>query len=88
MIGFIVAFTSFMYGAFVLFYWLFFGIEVKGYVPTMLIMTFTSGIQMTMLGVLGEYLWRTLDEARNRPAFVIDKIYDHAKSNAGKDGQE
>ena len=87
-IGFIVAFTSFMYGAFVLFYWLFFGIEVKGYVPTMLIMTFTSCIQMTMLGVLGEYLWRTLDEARNRPAFVIDKIYDHAKSNAGKDGQE
>ncbi len=74
-IGFIVALSSFMYGAFILLYWLLYGIAVKGYVPTMLIMTFTSGIQMTMLGVLGEYLWRTLDEVRSRPAFVIDEIY-------------
>jgi dolichol-phosphate mannosyltransferase len=41
----------------------------------MLIMTFTGGLQMTMLGVLGEYLWRTLDEVRQRPPFVIDAIY-------------
>ena len=74
-IGFLVAISSFLYGAFILLYWLFYGIAVKGYVPTMLIMTFTAGIQMTMLGVLGEYLWRTLDEVRSRPAFVIDEIY-------------
>jgi dolichol-phosphate mannosyltransferase len=49
---------------------------VKGWVPTMLIITFTTGLQMTMLGVLGEYLWRTLDEVRGRPNFVIDQIYD------------
>jgi len=30
---------------------------------------------MAMLGVLGEYLWRTLDEVRRRPLFVIDEIY-------------
>lgn len=74
-VGFIVAISSFTYGMFVLFYWLFLGIDVRGYVPTMLIMTFTSGIQMTMLGVLGEYLWRTLDEIRHRPPFVIDEVY-------------
>ena len=74
-IGFIVAISSFAYGMFILFYWLFLGIDVRGYVPIMLIMTFTSGIQMTMLGVLGEYLWRTLDEIRRRPPFVIDEIY-------------
>jgi dolichol-phosphate mannosyltransferase len=38
-------------------------------------MSFASGLQMTMLGVLGEYLWRTLDEVRRRPQFVIDEIY-------------
>jgi dolichol-phosphate mannosyltransferase len=75
-IGFIVALSSFGYGAFILLYWLFFSIEVKGWVPTMLIITFTTGLQMTMLGVLGEYLWRTLDEVRGRPNFVIDQIYD------------
>ncbi len=74
-IGLLVAIGSFGYGAFVLFYWLIFSVEVKGFVPLILVITFASGIQMTMLGVLGEYLWRTMDEARRRPLFVIDKIW-------------
>jgi polyisoprenyl-phosphate glycosyltransferase len=74
-IGFIVALSSFIYGGYILFYWLIKGVEVKGYVPSMLVMTFTSGIQMTMLGVLGEYLWRTLDETRRRPFYVIDEVF-------------
>jgi dolichol-phosphate mannosyltransferase len=73
--GLLVAIGSFLYGMFILFYWLSYGIPVQGYVPIMLVITFTSGIQMTMLGVLGEYLWRTLDEVRRRPPFVIDEIY-------------
>lgn len=80
-IGFLVALTSFGYGAFILVYWSLFGIDVKGWVPTMLIITFTTGLQMTMLGVLGEYLWRTLDEVRRRPPFVIDEIYDETKQD-------
>jgi dolichol-phosphate mannosyltransferase len=83
-IGLLVAVGSFLYGFFVLFYWLFFGAEVRGWVPTIVVLTFTSGIQMAMLGVLGEYLWRTLDEVRNRPPFVIDTIYDGRIKDAGK----
>lgn len=79
--GFLVATSSFLYGMFILFYRLLFGIPVQGYVPIMLVMTFTSGLQMTMLGILGEYLWRTLDEVRSRPSFVIDEIYDKKESN-------
>lgn len=79
--GLLVAIGSFLYGTFILFYRYFFGIPVQGYVPIMLVMTFTSGIQMTMLGILGEYLWRTLDEVRSRPSFVIDEIYDKTESN-------
>jgi len=26
-----------------------------------------------MLGILGEYLWRTLDEARGRPRYIVEK---------------
>ncbi len=79
LIGLGVAIGSFLYGTFILFYWLLFGIPVQGYVPIMLAITFTSGVQMTMLGVLGEYLWRTLDEVRRRPPFVIDEIYTQVK---------
>ena len=74
-VGLVVAVASFVYGSFVLFYWLSFGIEVKGYVPIIVVLSFNTGLQMAMLGVLGEYLWRTLDEVRRRPSFVIDEIY-------------
>jgi dolichol-phosphate mannosyltransferase len=87
LIGLLVAIGSFLYGMFILFYWLTYGIPVQGYVPIMLTITFTSGIQMTMLGVLGEYLWRTLDEVRRRPPFVIDEIYNTAQPEMNKDRQ-
>lgn len=74
-IGFIVAIGSFLYGAYILLYKIFQGIDVAGWVPMMVILTFTAGLQMCMLGILGEYLWRTLDESRSRPFYVIDEIY-------------
>jgi len=74
--GLLLAVGSFLYGGFILFYWSIFGIDVKGWVPAMLVMTFASGAQMAMLGVLGEYLWRTLDEVRRRPPYVVDRLYD------------
>jgi len=83
-LGLLVALGSFLYGAFVLIYWYFFGIEVKGYVPIVVVLSFNSGLQMAMLGVLGEYLWRTLDEVRRRPQFVIDEIYSETRSQNPK----
>jgi hypothetical protein len=29
---------------------------------------------MLMLGVLGEYLWRTLDESRRRPRYFLQRL--------------
>ena len=82
-LGIIYAILSFSYGVFIFIAWLTFGIEVQGWVPMMLVLTFTAGLQMTLLGILGEYLWRTLDESRGRPLFVIDTIYD--ETNKGSD---
>lgn len=55
--------------------WLIRDIPVKGYAPIVIPVALTSGMQMLMLGVLGEYLWRSLDETRRRPPFVIDAVY-------------
>lgn len=74
-IGLLYAMASFLYGCFIFYVWLRYGIEVKGWVPMMILLSFTAGLQMTLLGILGEYLWRTLDEARKRPPYVIDNIY-------------
>ena len=32
-----------------------------------------GGLQISMLGVIGEYLWRTLDESRKKPLYFIEK---------------
>ena len=34
------------------------------------------GITNISLGIIAEYLWRTLDAARNRPVFVVDEVID------------
>jgi len=78
--GLIIALSAFLYAAYVVYLWLARGIPVKGYAPIVILLALTSGIQMTMLGVLGEYLWRTLDESRRRPAFVIDEVFTEAES--------
>jgi dolichol-phosphate mannosyltransferase len=34
------------------------------------------GLTNISLGVIAEYLWRTLDAARGRPSFIIDHVED------------
>ena len=33
-----------------------------------------AGVQLLALGVVGEYVWRALDEARRRPAYLIEDV--------------
>lgn len=73
--GLVVALLGFVYAGIVFYDWLFWGIPVKGYAPIVIFMAVTSGVQMLMLGILGEYLWRTLDESRGRPPFVVDAVF-------------
>jgi dolichol-phosphate mannosyltransferase len=72
-VGLITAFLSFIYGCFVLISYLFGNIPIKGYTPIILVITFLLGLIMIMLGIIGEYLWRTLDETRSRPLYVVDE---------------
>lgn len=49
------------------------GLPVQGWSSLMIVMLLLGGFQMIMLGLLGEYLWRTYDETRGRPRYVIEK---------------
>jgi dolichol-phosphate mannosyltransferase len=44
--------------------------------PLMVVVLVMGGTQMLMLGIIGEYIWRTLAQSRNRPLYVVDRIYD------------
>ncbi len=48
-------------------------IDVEGYTSIIMIMLMGFGIIMLSIGILGEYLWRTYDAARNRPPYIIEK---------------
>lgn len=38
-----------------------------------------AGLQLIALGLIGEYVWRTLDEARGRPQYLIEAVADAAQ---------
>lgn len=48
-------------------------ISVEGWASLMIAVLLIGGIQMLMLGILGEYLWRAYDEMRPRPRYVIER---------------
>ena len=49
---------------------------LPGWTSLMVAMLLLSGFQMIMLGMLGEYMWRNLDESRRRPLYVIEKVFE------------
>ena len=49
-----------------------YGHPVEGWTSVMLAILLLGGLQMIMLGVLGEYLWRALDESRRRPRYLVE----------------
>lgn len=75
-VGLVVAILSFSYGTFVIFNYLINGIRVEGWSSLVVLITFLLGMIMLMLGIIGEYLWRILDETRKRPPFIIDRYYE------------
>lgn len=42
-----------------------------GWAPIMIIILIIGGLIMLMLGIIGEYVWRTYDETRKRPLYII-----------------
>ncbi len=47
---------------------------IAGWASLMCVVLCASGLIMLMLGILGEYIWRTLDAARTRPPYIIDEV--------------
>lgn len=70
-LGFLIALVGFIYALIVVKNALS-GHPLLGWPSLMVVTLLTSGIQMVMLGVLGEYLWRTYEESRGRPRYIVE----------------
>jgi dolichol-phosphate mannosyltransferase len=71
-LGFAVALMGFLYAAFVVGNAIF-GKPIQGWSSLMIVVLILGGMQMLMMGVLGEYLWSALDESRRRPRYIVER---------------
>lgn len=46
-------------------------IEVPGYAATVLLVTFFSALNLIALGVIGVYVWRTFENTKDRPGYIV-----------------
>jgi dolichol-phosphate mannosyltransferase len=74
LVGISVACLGFVYAVIVATEAVLVGVPVEGWTSLMIVLLVLGGLQMTMLGVLGEYLWRALDESRNRPRYNVESF--------------
>ncbi|MEL7488917.1 MAG: glycosyltransferase, partial [Pseudomonadota bacterium] len=73
-LGFLTAAFSFFAGAFYVSKTLLFGDVVKGFPTLVVIILFLGGVQLCVLGVIGEYLGRIFNETKNRPLYFANAV--------------
>ena len=49
------------------------GVPPQGWSSLMVAVLVVGGLQIAMLGIMGEYLWRSLDEVRKRPLYFVER---------------
>jgi glycosyltransferase involved in cell wall biosynthesis len=73
-VGLLLGCVSLLYGIYILISKMLGGIEVQGWTSMMVVFLFVSSFQTIALGIIGEYVWRTLDASRKRPVFIIEEV--------------
>ncbi len=53
------------------------GIAVPGYTATILTVVFFGGLNAFGLGLIGEYLWRTFENTKARPRFIVARQWSY-----------
>ncbi|MBX3080381.1 MAG: glycosyltransferase [Anaerolineae bacterium] len=74
LLGFTLSGLGLLYALFIVGLRIFTHFDVEGWTSLMVVMLIVSGVQMVMIGILGEYLWRNLDETRKRPRYIVENI--------------
>lgn len=74
-VGSAISALAFLYGGLLAGRAVFFGADVPGYTSLMVSILFLGGVQLIGIGVLGQYLGRVYEEVKQRPVYVVRKIY-------------
>ena len=70
-LGIIVTIISILYAAYVVLNAIMYGGVGSGFTTLIVLITFFSGIILTTLGMIGEYVARIYMEVKNRPLYIV-----------------
>ena len=73
-LGLVISTVTFVYLLFVIVKTLLFGDPVAGYPSLVSIILFIGGIQLVVLGIIGEYVGRIFYEAKGRPDYLVSEF--------------
>jgi len=74
--GVLVSGTAILYGVVVVVNALLGNVQSVGFATLVVLISFLSGLQMLTFGVVGEYLWRVVEQVNRRPESVVDRVFD------------
>jgi polyisoprenyl-phosphate glycosyltransferase len=75
-LGFALALCGFLYAAVVIIGWLAgYIVAGTGFAAEMTVLLIGQGAILMSLGIIGEYLWRTFDEVRGRPRYILEECF-------------
>lgn len=82
-IGFIIAISSMIFSSYILISVVaFHGTPPPGWASIAVGMSFLGGIQLMIMGFLGEYLLRVFDEVKGRPQYILSEMIGYERPNA------
>ncbi len=71
LLGIVFSLLGFVYAIVIAYNRLMHNTPFDGWAPIMILILIIGGLIMLMLGIIGEYVWRTYDETRKRPIYII-----------------
>ena len=69
--GTVIAAIAFMYGLEIIYQTLVYGVSVPGYPSLFVGVMVLGGVQLVMIGVVGEYIGKILEEIKARPVYLV-----------------
>jgi glycosyltransferase involved in cell wall biosynthesis len=82
--GVLISAGAFAYALFLVLRVLVFGIDVPGYASLMVALLFFSGVQLLSIGMIGEYIARLFNEAKQRPVYILQDVIEGAAPEAAR----
>jgi len=73
-VGILLGLGAFLYGVYVIIARASGLIVLQGWSTMMVVFLFVSAFQMIAIGIIGEYVWRSLDATKKRPLYYVDKL--------------